>query len=320
MPSPNYSEILSLTMQKLEPELADSVTNNNAFTSTLKKYDMIKPFDGGPKIVQPLEYAENGSYTRYSGYEPIDITPSDTFTAAEFAYKQVALSVSASGLELLQNSGSSQAFDLLESRIMNAKHTYENNFHIDCLSDGTASGGKQLGGLALNLANDQTTGTVGGINKANWTFWRAQTKTATLSATNIQAQMNALWLLCARYGAKTKVILADDTTFGYYETSLQNIVRLVDPKKGSLGAMGFSSYAYKDAEVVYVPTIAGMASTKMYFLDPYCISLRPHKDRNLTLLNPDRHSVNQDAIIKLQAWAGNITYLNNRKLGVLYNS
>lgn len=320
MASPNYSELLSLTMQKLEGELGDSVVNNNALTTTLKKYDMIKTFDGGPKIVQPLEYAENGTYTRYSGYETIDITPQDVFSAAEYAYKQVALSVSASGLELLQNSGSSQVFDLLESRIMNAKHTYENQFHIDCLSDGTASSGKQVGGLQLALATTQTSGTVGGINKATWSFWRANTQTATLSSSNVQAQMNSLWLKCAARGGKIKVILADDTTFGYYETSLQSIVRLVDPKKGSLGAMGFTSYAYKDAEVVYVPQITGMPSAVMYFIDPYCVSLRPHKDRNFTVLNPDRVSTNQDAIVKLQAWAGNMTYLNMRKLGVLYNS
>lgn len=320
MASPNYSELLSLTMQKLEGELADSVTNENALMTTLKKYDMIKTFDGGPKIVQPLEYAGNGTYSRYSGYESVDITPSDAFTAAEYAYKQVALSISASGLELLQNSGSSQVFDLLESRIMNAKHTFENNFHSDCLSDGTASSGKQIGGLQLALATNQATGTVGGINKAIWSFWRANTGTATLSSSNIQATMNALWLKCKARGGKIKVVLADDDTYGYYESSLQNITRLVDPKQGSLGRLGFSSYAYKDAEVVYVAQLSGMPNKTMYFIDPYCVALRPHKDRNFTTLNPDRHSVNQDAVVKLQAWAGNVTYLNMRKLGVLYNS
>lgn len=320
MPSPNYSELLSLTMQKLEGELADQITNLNAVTTLMKKYDMISSFDGGPKIVQPLEYAENGTYSRYSGYEPIDITPQDVFSAAEYAYKQVALSVSASGLEILQNSGSSQVFDLLESRIRNAKSTFKNQFHIDCLSDGTATSGKQVGGLQLALATNQATGTVGGINKANWTFWRANTQSATLSASNIQAQMNALWLKCAARGGMIKTILADDSTFGFYETSLQTITRLVDPKKGSLGTLGFSSYAYKDAEVVYVPQLAGMPANTMYFIDPTCIALRYHKDRNFVVLNPDRASVNQDAIVKLQAWAGNQTYLNMRKLGVLFNA
>jgi len=320
MASPNYSELLSLTMQKLEGELADQITNLNALTTVQKKYDMISSFDGGPKIVQPLEYSENGTYSRYSGYESIDITPQDVFTAAEYAYKQVALSVSASGLEILQNSGGSQVFDLLESRIRNAKNTFKNQFHIDCLADGTASSGKQIGGLQLGLSSTQTSGTVGGINKATWTFWRANTQTATLSSSNVQAQMNSLWLKCAARGGMIKVILADDTTFGYYETSLQSITRLVDPKKGSLGTLGFSSYAYKDAEVVYVPQLAGMPSATMYFIDPTCIALRYHKDRNFVVLNPDRASVNQDAVVKLQAWAGNMTYLNMRKLGVLYNS
>ena len=34
---------------------------------------------------------------------------------------------------------------------------------------------------------------------------------------------------------------------------------------------------------------------------------RPHADRNMVPLNPDRFSVNQDAMVKLIGWAGNLT-------------
>ena len=47
--------------------------------------------------------------------------------------------------------------------------------------------------------------------------------------------------------------------------------------------------------------------------------LRPHKDRNMVPLNPDRFAVNQDAMVKLVAWAGNMTMSNAFLQGVLIN-
>ena len=44
------------------------------------------------------------TYKRYSGYETLNISPSDVFTGAEFNYAQAAVAVSISGLEMLQNS------------------------------------------------------------------------------------------------------------------------------------------------------------------------------------------------------------------------
>jgi hypothetical protein len=41
-------------------------------------------------------------------------------------------------------------------------------------ADGTGSGGKEIGGLALLVPDAPTAGTVGGINRATWAFWRSQ--------------------------------------------------------------------------------------------------------------------------------------------------
>jgi hypothetical protein len=105
---------------------------------------------------------ENGTYKRYSGYDTLNITPSDVFTAAQYPIAQAAVAVSISGLEMLQNSGKEKMIDLLESRINNAERTMRNNMSNDCYSDGTADGGKQIGGLQLLVANVNNSGTVGG--------------------------------------------------------------------------------------------------------------------------------------------------------------
>jgi hypothetical protein len=70
----------------------------------LSQKGKIKPFDGGQAIVQEMEYSENGTYKRYSGYDILNITPQDVFTAAQYPIAQAAAAVSISGLEMLQNS------------------------------------------------------------------------------------------------------------------------------------------------------------------------------------------------------------------------
>ena len=153
MTSPNLDEITTTTLRNRSKKLADNVSDNNALLKRLKERGNMRPVSGGRTIVQELEYAENATYTRYSGYEKLNISPSDVFSAAEFNWKQSAVAVTISGLEQLQNAGSDAIIDLLESRIKNAERTFMNSMSTDIYSDGTASSGKQIGGLQLLVAD-----------------------------------------------------------------------------------------------------------------------------------------------------------------------
>jgi hypothetical protein len=321
MASPNLSEIVTTTLRNRSGKLADNVTKNNALLNRLNKRGNVKPVDGGRTIVQELEYAENSTYKRYSGYEVLNIQPSDVFTAAEYDWKQAAVAVSISGLEQLQNSGKEKVIDLLESRIKNAERTMQNNLSADCYSDGTADGGKQIGGLQLLVADTPTTGTVGGINRATYTFWRNQSFDATTdgggaaTAANMQSYMNRLWLQLVRGTDRPDLIIADNNYFRLYWESLQAIQRITSDE---MAQAGFQSLKYMDADVVFDGGYGGAAPTNhMYFLNTNYIFLRPHKDRNMVPLDPDRFSVNQDAMVKLTAWAGNMTLSNAFLQGVL---
>lgn len=321
MASPNLSEIVTTTLRNRSGKLADSVSENTALLFKLKKKGNVKPVDGGRTIVQELEYAENGTYKRYSGYELLNIAPSDVFTAAEFDWKQVAVAVSISGLEELQNSGKEKVIDLLESRIKNAERTMMNNMSTDVYSDGTADGGKQVGGLQLLVADSPTTGTVGGINRATWSFWRNYSFDATTdggaaaSASNIQSYMNRVWLNLVRNTERPDLLVADNNYYRFYWESLQAIQRITSDE---MAKAGFESLKYQGADVVFDGGYNGSApSNHMYFLNTDYIHFRPHKDRNMVPLNPDRFSVNQDAMVKLIAWAGNMTLSNAFMQGVL---
>jgi len=46
------------------------------------------------------------------------------------------------------------------------------------------------------------------------------------------------------------------------------------------------------------------------------VKFRPHRQRNMVPLNPDRFAVNQDAMVKLIGWMGNMT-ISNRSLNAV---
>lgn len=313
MASPNLSEIVTTTLRNRSGKLADSVSKNNAILNRLNKRGNIKPFDGGRTIVQELEYAENSTFRRYSGYEQLNIAPSDVFTAAEFDIKQAAVAVSISGLEQLQNSGSERVIDLLESRIKNAERTMQNNISADMYSDGTADGGKQIGGLQSLIA-DTPTNTVGGINRSTWAFWKNVSFDATTdgsaaaTSSNIQSYMNRVWLQVVRGTDRPDLIIADNNYYRLYWESLQAIQRITST---DMAEAGFSSLKYMDADVVFDGGYGGNAPTNhMYFINTNYLFWRPHRDRNMVPLDPDRFSVNQDAMVKLIGVAGNMTLSN----------
>lgn len=323
MASPNSSfagDLLATTVQELEDELFDQILTKNATTATLKAEGSVVAIDGGISIAVPIMYAENGSYKRYSGSEQLNTSSNEVFSVFQYQPCQIALNIQANGREIHQNMGRSMNRDLVKSRVMNAKTTFENQFNIDILSAGTLT--NQIGGLQLLIADDGT-GTVGGVSRASYSFaanqfYRATTDGgAAMSAANIITYMDSLDVLLQAYRAKTMSIISDNTTYRYYEATVHPLQRL-NPTEGTLGKLGFRTYQYKNAEVVFEPTVSGMPSVTQYWIDPEVLELRYYAGRNLTRL-PKRESFNQDSSIEYLAWMGNLTAKNFRRLGVLNN-
>ena len=321
MASPNLTEIVTTTLRNRTGKLADNVSKNNAILSRLSQKGRIKTATGGRTLVQELEYAENGTFLWYSGYEPLNISPSDVITAAEFDWKQAAVAVSISGLEELQNSGDSRIIDLLESRIGNAEKTMSNQISVGMYGDGTGTGGKEIGGLQLLVADAPGSGTVGGINRLTYAFWRNFSFDATTdgpaaaTSANIQSYMNRVYLTVSRGRDHPDLIMADNNYYRLYLESLQTIQRVTNTEMASAG---FDNLKYMGADVVYDGGIGGGCPINhMYFLNTDYLFYRPHSARNMVPIGGERVPVNQDAVVKLIGWAGNMTLSNGSLQAVL---
>lgn len=320
MSNPDFDDVLTSTIASRSGQLADNMTNNNALLRRLKSKGKIRPISGGSKIVEELEYGE-GDLTWYSGYDTIEYTPKQLFTAAEYSLKLCAVPVAISGEDLLKNSGKERIVDLFEKRVENAIKTIGNKMSAAIYSDGTGSSGKEIGGLALLVADTPTTGTVGGINRATSgnEFWRNKSTqmTEALSTDNIHAAMDKMYMSLCRGTDKPDLIICNNDIYGIYEATLLPQQRYSDNK---LADAGFTSIKFKGADLICDGGQNGHCpNDKIYFLNTDYLYLRPHKDRDMKVIGGERMAVNQDALYKIIGWAGNMTMSNASLQGVLIN-
>jgi hypothetical protein len=321
------SDIIATTIQSRSGKLADNVTNNNAVLDRLRKRGNVRPFSGGNVILEEIMYNDSNTNNTnsYSGYETLNISPNSPISAAQFSIAQYASAVTISGLEMLQNSSKEAIIDLLEGRVQVAEAQLMNRIQGDIYLNGTGNGGKNLTGLAAAVADSPSTGTYGGINRATWSFWRNQSFSgvtdggAAVSAANIQSYMTQLAIKLVRGNDKADLIVADNNYYSLYVNSLQAIQRVTSAEEGAAGFASLKFYGGgTSADVVLGGGIGNQEpANHMYFLNTNYIFFRPHADRNFTPIGGERQSVNQDAVVKLIGWAGNLTSSGPQFSGVL---
>ena len=333
------TDIIATTIQNRSGELADNVTNNNALLRKLKAKGNVRPFGGGNVILEEIMYSEAATITAnsYSGYETINVGVNSPISAAQFSILQYAGSVTMSGLEVLQNSGKEAIIDLMEGRMRVAEAQLANRIDYDCYQDGTGNAGKNLVGLSAAVPDDPTTGTYGSISRVTWSFWRSQYYRgvtdggAAVSASNIQQYMTTLALRCVRGANKPDLWIGDATYFAFYVNSLQAIQRISSADGGASAGAGFPSLKFYGggmaADVVMgggvnqavntAGTSGGATAAHLWALNTDYIFFRPHRDRNFVPIGGERQSVNQDAVVKLIGWAGNMTSSGPQFSGVV---
>jgi hypothetical protein len=325
----SISDIIATNIQSRTGELADNVTNNNALLRRLKERGNVKTFSGGNVILQEIMYTDSATdnTNSYSGYEVLNVSQNSPISAAQFSITQYAAAVSISGLEMIQNSGKEAIIDLLDGRMQVAEAQLANRISQDIYLDGTGNSGKNITGLAAAVPDAPSSGTYGGINRATWSFWRSVAYSgvsdggAAVSSSNIQKYMDSVAVQLIRGTDKPDLIVCDNNYYSLYLQSLQAIQRITDGGNSNVGA-GFASLKYYGAgmasDVVLDGGIGNDATANhMWFLNTKYLMFRPHVDRNFVPIGGERQAVNQDAIVKLIGWAGNLTSSGPQFCGVL---
>ena len=299
MASPNsvFTELVATTLRNHPSEVADNVAAHNALYRYLRDKNKIRLEDGGYEIVMPLDYAENSTFARYSGYAVLPVGASDVISAAKYDWVNSAVHVTANGPELRQNSGKEKIISLVKTRVMNAMRTAANNTSVDLYSTGALT--NQMGGLGAIITNDGT-GTVGGIDSSSFSFWANKFKesagTDATSKSTIRGEMMDLWLQLVRGTDMPDLIVSTHDFYSLYWDSLTDLQRYNNDSASSANA-GFNALKFNQADIVF-DSNSNFATTgeKMYFLNLDYLEYVAHRAANWSMMD-EKVPVNQDAVV-----------------------
>lgn len=313
--------------------------SSDAYAEGIKLVD-----NPGEKIFMPVMYDTNNTVAAYAGYENIDISPQEPFTAVEYDWKSIAGAINVDNDRLDKNAGDDvRLFDLMKGYMDNLKISMQAKVNDFLIYKKTASTGneakKPLGLLDIipddNTA-DPTIGAIGGIsvNGGLNTWWRPQMLNqasaafGTDSASAGQKNLRQLIRNCT-FGAASRpnLIIAGDVAYGLLENSLVNQIRYnlspVEGQKANLLAQaGFESFIFSGIPVVREKVVdearsaASLTGSAFYVLNTKNLKVWGMKRR---WFEPSsvREPADQDTQVALLISRLNLTTDNRRTLGVM---
>ena len=316
MPDPNIGQVAASVFERVvrrKPE--DNVFTSQLLLYLLKQSGGFVKESGGRLIEESLMYAENTTFGSHSGYDTLNTTPVDVFDAARFDWKENAGTITFSRIEKLRAMGEEAKFALIDEKVQNGKSSHFATMNRQMYSDGTGNGGKDIGGLALLVSSTPTTGTVGGINRATFPFWRNRqtlgTKT-TNAFDNLRGAMRSIYNSCSKGAADEhpEWFIFDQTSFEGYESTLVANERFTTKDSGD-GGFKNEVLKYKGCKTTFdedCPSATG-----------YCLNSRNLKFRYLQWAKADApiEPSNQTAEVVKVYTAGNLSINNPRRLGVI---
>lgn len=332
-PVQHYQQVLSMALEDRSAGYQDLVSNSNALLAVMKSKGLFKEYSG-PRIRETLQIAKP-SGTWYSGYDLLPNSPIELFNDAYFTPKMVAVPITLSYEEILNNQGTNEIMNVMESYIGAAERSMQDTMDIAIQSDGTANNGKQLTGLKTAVPTVTNSGTYGGIDRATYAIWRTSTFDANSFATDIGTQvssttirpfLNRIMTQRARGKRAADLLLMSTEHYAAYDAATVAIQRVTDA--GSVvGKLGFTSLKYfgagRTAEIVLDGGIGtNMPSNTTYGLETDSLRIRYNPGRNFSKLfeGEGMKPINQDAVVQYIGFMGELILANPMFTWKFYDS
>lgn len=259
MADPNIGQIsASVWEAKIGTTPTDNIFTSRALFYALGKKGFKEQSDGGRLIELTIAFAENTTFKSYAEFDLLDTTRIDVFDAARFDWRIAAGTVVYSELEQLRAAAGSRKFDVIAEKLENGKDSHIANLNRQMWSDGTGNTGKDIGGIQLIISTTPTTGTVGGINRATFSFWRNRQVTGTQTTTafdNLRSTWTSCYNQCSLGGLKKQptAVITTRTVFEGYEGTLIANNRFMRADRENKGDPAFMNDAlqFKGCDVFY---------------------------------------------------------------------
>ena len=323
MANPNMTNIElntinSLTLPLISQKIADNITGRIPLLYLMNKIGHKEYENGGVEYRLPV-LKQLANAVAYTGMQTLDTVERDFVTSAVYQRKLLTTDITLSGSKLLQNSGDdpTSIVSYIAAQIEIAEESMKNSMAGSSIGLFSNLGESDLGitGLYNIDGTSTTTGTVGGLDRAVYTFWRQQTEVvATGFNTDGLRAMRALQLDCTRGEETPSVIIMTAAGYAQLDRQLTGTVTYNQPSpKTSFGDVGFENLNFRGSMVIFDD---GVNANNCFFLNLKYLKLLVHAKRDMAIrdfVTPD----NQDAITGRMYWAGNLVCNNLSRQGIL---
>ena len=225
---------------KIGKKPTDNIFNSRALFYALGKDGFKEDVAGGRLFEFTIEYAENTTHAMQGELDEIDTTRIDVFDAARYNQKIAAGTVTYSELERLRNMGDNAKFDVIAAKLQNSKNSHISLLNRQMWGDGT--GGNDIDGIQKLISITPTTGTVGGISRSSFSFWRNRQASGAKTSTaydNLRSALTSVHNQCSLGGDENAptAVLMDRATLEGLESTMVTLARYTSDEP----PMGYSS-------------------------------------------------------------------------------
>jgi hypothetical protein len=299
------NEINSISRRYIYPELVDNVYKSNLMFFRLNSNNK-KVLQGGLQIEVPLVFTRFAAGGFYSGFDLLDVSPSDTVKNAAYDWKQAYVPVSVDGLTLIRADSPEAIVNFLSFYFENAQTELAEILGGGTWSD-VVSNGKSVDGLKGAVDDGTVAATYGGLLRSSNTFWKSQIDSATTTLT--LATMQTMFGNCTVGGRHPTLLAGTQANYNRYWNLAQGGQAFPIEAGGrddQLAQAGFTNLVFNQ---VPFAVDSHIPANHIFFLNEDFIYLfvNPRADFNMKEF---REPVNQDAMSALILWAGNVVLSN----------
>ena len=293
--------------------LADNIFDATPFWYWLKANGGLATMEGGRRIEVSLRYGKSENVEWIGKGQQVGMGDMDHLTIGHYPWRYLVDSIVRFFVDDQQNRGKSRIIELMNSKIDTSQDTLIEEMETRLF--GTASG-IQMNGLQDLVADNPTTGTVGSINSATYTWWRNQVRGSAVGsfATNGLDAMRKIIHDCMNNQGmdRPQIIVSGQLAYEAYEDeAVTDHLRIMNK---TLADMGFTHQEYKGIPMIWS---SYCADARMYFLNTKFISFvyDPMAFFDMTDWKPIPNQVNDRAAQIITA--GNLITNRRRCQGVL---
>lgn len=246
----NLGEVGASTWEKrFGKKPTDNIFNSRAFFFSMGADGFKEEADGGRVFEYGVEFAENTNFHSYGENDELDTTRITVFDAARYDQKICAGTVVFSELERLRNEGSgSKIDDYVASKVENGKNSHIADMNRQMLGLGIA--GNDIEGVQKLISSTPTTGSVGGINRGTYSFFRNRQNSGAQSVSafdNFRSALTTTYNQCSLGGVENipRWVLTDRTSFQGYEQILVAIEQIADARMKEVSDIAFKNEMLK---------------------------------------------------------------------------